>query len=48
MSGEENIEKRLEMLYPEVHKIEMEQNENSFKVRLVISNLKVLNNEQNV
>ncbi|MBG7630341.1 MAG: histidine kinase [Bacteroidetes bacterium] len=46
--GIENIEKRLEMLYPRVHKIEMEQNENNFKVRLVISNLKVLNNEQNV
>tara|TARA_R110001583_G_scaffold192694_1_gene359533 strand:- start:4882 stop:5961 length:1080 start_codon:yes stop_codon:yes gene_type:complete len=46
--GLENIEKRLEMLYPGVHKIELEQHENSFKVQLIISNLKIVNNEQNV
>jgi len=46
--GLENIKKRLEMLYPRVYKIEIEQRENSFKVQLVISNLKVLNNEQNI
>jgi hypothetical protein len=46
--GLENIKKRLEMLYPGVHKIDIEQRENSFSVQLVISNLKTLNNEQNV
>jgi len=43
--GLENIEKRLEMLYPNVHQIEIEQRENSFKVQLVITNLKIVNNE---
>ena len=43
-----NIKKRLEMLYPEVHEIEIAHHENSFKVQLVIKNLKVLNNEQKV
>ncbi len=46
--GLENIKKRLEMLYPSVHKINIEQHENSFKVQLVISNFKTLNNEQNM
>lgn len=43
--GLENIKKRLNMLYPSVHKIDIEQHENSFKVQLVISNFKTLNNE---
>ncbi len=34
--GLENIKKRLEMLYPSVHKIKIEQSENKFKVQLVI------------
>ena len=46
--GLENIEKRLEMLYPNVHKIDIEESKNSFKVQLIIRNLKVLNNEQNL
>ncbi|MFD1293453.1 sensor histidine kinase [Lutibacter holmesii] len=46
--GLENIEKRLKMLYPNVHEIEIIQQENNFSVQLKIKNLKVLNNEQNL
>ncbi|MBT8316933.1 MAG: histidine kinase [Lutibacter sp.] len=46
--GLENIKKRLEMLYPNAHNIEIEQRENSFTVKLTIRNLNILNNEQNL
>ncbi len=38
--GLENIEKRLEMLYPKYHNVEVIQSNNQFKVKLEISNLK--------
>jgi len=37
--GLENIAKRLEMLYPDTHKLENLQTEDRFKVKLTISNL---------
>jgi LytS/YehU family sensor histidine kinase len=43
--GLDNIKKRLEMLYPNGHKIKIEQLKNSFKVQLEISNLKTRNHE---
>ncbi|WP_111706475.1 sensor histidine kinase [Lutibacter citreus] len=46
--GLENIEKRLKMLYPNAHRIIIDQSKNKFKVQLIISNLKGLNNEQNM
>ena len=42
--GLENIQKRLELLYPCVHKIEIKQFENGFKVQLKISKLKKIKN----
>jgi len=38
--GLENIEKRLEMLYPKNHDLKVVQSENQFEVKLEISNLK--------
>ncbi len=43
--GLENIEKRLEMLYPNSYKLEIAQTKNEFKAQLEISNLKQLKNE---
>jgi sensor histidine kinase YesM len=40
-----NINKRLEMLYPNRHNIEIEQYKNNFKVQLIIHNLKQFKNE---
>ena len=43
--GLENIEKRLEMLYANKHLLETKQTDNSFKVKLIIKNLKQFKNE---
>jgi len=44
--GLENIEKRLNMLYPKSHKLEGNQVGNQFEVKLIIQNLKSIKNDE--